>query len=52
MPGFSETHGGQDVIVYAAGAGAWVVGGVLEQNVLYYVMEQAILGSEAADDEE
>lgn len=51
VPGFSETHGGQDVIVYAAGAGAWVVGGVLEQNVLYYVMEQAILGPEAANDE-
>ena len=43
VPSFSETHGGQDVAVYAAGPGAWVVGGVLEQNVLYYVIENALI---------
>ena len=42
VPSFSETHGGQDVVVYAAGPGAWLVGGVLEQNILYFVTEHAM----------
>ncbi|WP_036766319.1 alkaline phosphatase [Parvularcula oceani] len=45
VPSPSETHGGQDVAVYAAGPGAYLVGGVLEQNVLYYVMEHALTGA-------
>ena len=50
IPSFSETHGGQDVAVYAAGPGAWVVGGVLEQNVLYYVIENAMIPPSSASD--
>ena len=48
IPSFSESHGGQDVAVYAGGAGAWVVGGVIEQNVLYYVIENAMSPARAA----
>ena len=48
VPAFSETHGGQDVIVYAGGPGAWLVGGVLEQNVLYHVVRHAL--TTASDD--
>ena len=50
VPAFSETHGGQDVAVYAAGPGAWVVGGVLEQNVLYFVIENAMKQGEIRAD--
>lgn len=38
------THSGEDVPVYATGPGAAVVGGVIEQNVLYHVMLQAVPG--------
>lgn len=37
-----ETHSGEDVPVYAAGAGSRLVGGVLEQNALYFVMVRAL----------
>jgi alkaline phosphatase len=36
----SETHGGEDVPVYARGPGAAAVRGVFEQNVLYHLMVQ------------
>ena len=42
VPARSETHGGQDVPAFAAGPGAWLVGGVLEQNALYFVIEHAL----------
>lgn len=38
----SATHSGEDVPVYATGPGAAVVSGVIEQNVLYHVMVQAV----------
>ncbi|MBB4659999.1 alkaline phosphatase [Parvularcula dongshanensis] len=50
IPAPSESHGGQDVIVFADGPGSWLVGGVLEQNVLYYVMEHALGAPESASD--
>lgn len=42
VPMFSETHGGQDVAIYARGPGAHYLSGVNEQNVIYYVMEDAL----------
>ncbi len=42
VPSYGETHGGQDVPVYAGGPGAFLIGGVLEQNVLYHVLERAL----------
>lgn len=41
VPLNSETHGGEDVTVYARGPGAHLVAGTLEQNVLFHVMEFA-----------
>ncbi len=36
-----ETHGGEDVPIYARGPGGHLVSGVLEQNVIFHVMEHA-----------
>jgi alkaline phosphatase len=38
----SETHGGEDVAVYATGPGSELVRGVREQNYLYHVMARAL----------
>ena len=38
-----ETHGGEDVAVYARGPGAHWVRGVMEQNVVYHIMYEALL---------
>lgn len=37
----SETHGGEDVAVYARGPGSEAVRGVLEQHVLFHILIQA-----------
>jgi alkaline phosphatase len=42
VPLASETHGGEDVAVYADGPGAYLVHGVMEQNVIYHIMRQAM----------
>jgi alkaline phosphatase len=42
VPLYSETHGGQDVAIYAKGPGAHLLTGVHEQNYIYYVMEDAL----------
>jgi len=39
---FAETHGGEDVALYAIGSRAHVVGGVLEQHVIYHLMTYAL----------
>ncbi|MEA1879650.1 MAG: alkaline phosphatase [Campylobacterota bacterium] len=39
VPLSSETHGGEDVGIYAKGPGAHLLSGVLEQNVIFHVME-------------
>jgi alkaline phosphatase len=41
VPMEAETHGGEDVAIYAAGPGAWLFHGVQEQNVIYHVMRRA-----------
>lgn len=38
----SESHGGEDVPLYAAGPRAHLVGGVIEQNVIFHVMAEAL----------
>ncbi|MGC1303921.1 MAG: alkaline phosphatase [Caulobacteraceae bacterium] len=38
----AQTHGGDDVPVYARGPGAQWIHGVLEQNALYWIMRQAV----------
>ncbi len=42
LPFSSETHGGEDVIIFANGAGSQAVRGVLEQHVIYHIMRQAL----------
>ena len=42
IPMGSETHGGEDVAIYARGPGSERVGGVVEQSVIYYVLEAAL----------
>ena len=41
VPLNAETHGGEDVAVYATGPGASAAAGVNEQNLLFHVMLQA-----------
>jgi alkaline phosphatase len=41
LPMSSETHGGEDVPVYARGPGAERVHGVIEQNRIYAIMKDA-----------
>ncbi len=38
----SESHGGEDVPLYATGPGARLVGGVIEQNVVFHIMAEAL----------
>lgn len=42
IPTGSETHGGQDVPVYASGPNAHLVSGVMEQHVIYHIMADAL----------
>ena len=41
-PLLSETHGGEDVAIYADGAGAQLIHGVMEQNWIFHVMMEAL----------
>lgn len=42
VPMSSETHGGEDVPLYADGPQAHLFRGVMEQNVIFYVMLEAL----------
>lgn len=42
VPMPSETHSGTDVAVYAHGPFAHLIGGVIEQNVIFHVMHHAM----------
>ena len=48
IPRSSETHGGEDVAIYASGPGAPLVSGVNEQNVIFHVMNRAASLTEKA----
>ncbi|MCB2054572.1 MAG: alkaline phosphatase [Geminicoccaceae bacterium] len=41
VPRSSETHGGEDVAVYARGPGAHLMRGVVEQSYVFHVMDHA-----------
>ena len=38
---YSETHGGDDVAIFATGPGSELVSGVMEQNEIFHVMGRA-----------
>ncbi|MEL6346231.1 MAG: alkaline phosphatase, partial [Myxococcota bacterium] len=42
IPMKAETHGGEDVAIYADGPRSHLVGGVLEQNVIFHILEHAL----------
>ncbi|EAT11131.1 alkaline phosphatase family protein [Oceanobacter sp. RED65] len=42
VPLSSETHGGEDVGIYAIGPGAHLVSGVHEQNVIFHILDHAL----------
>ena len=42
VPLESETHSGEDVAIYARGPQAHLIRGVMEQNVIYHVMAEAL----------
>ncbi len=42
IPLGSETHGGEDVVIYARGPWAHLVQGTLEENAVYWVMAKAL----------
>ena len=49
VPMWSETHGGQDVPIYAIGPKAHLFGGTVEQNFVFHVIDDALaLRSRAA----
>lgn len=41
VPLSSESHGGEDVAIYATGPGSDLIRGVMEQNVIFHVMMEA-----------
>lgn len=41
VPMGAETHGGEDVAIYAIGPGSDLIRGVMEQNVIFHVMMEA-----------
>ncbi len=42
IPMSSETHDGEDVVVYAKGPQAYLIQGTMEQNAIYFVMARAL----------
>ncbi len=42
IPSYSESHGGQDVTIYAQGPKAWLFDGVVEQNYVFHVIDHAL----------
>ena len=41
IPMGSETHAGEDISLHAAGAGAYMVQGNVEQNTVFHIMTTA-----------
>lgn len=42
VPLGSETHGGEDVAIFADGANSWMFHGLMEQNWVFFVMQDAM----------
>ncbi len=49
IPLLTETHGGEDVPLYADGPHAYLFHGVLEQHVIFHVMAEALGLAEVSD---
>lgn len=49
VPMGSETHGGQDVTIYASGPRAYLFGGIVEQNYVFHVINDALNLTERAE---
>lgn len=41
VPLLAETHGGEDVAIYATGVNSHLIGGSMEENWIFYVMQDA-----------
>lgn len=41
VPLIAETHGGEDVAIFATGVNAHLIGGSMEENWIFYVMQEA-----------
>ncbi|MGB0907867.1 MAG: alkaline phosphatase [Maricaulaceae bacterium] len=50
VPRSSETHGGEDVPIYAIGPGSHLASGVHEQNVIFHIMNRSARLTEKAED--
>nr|MBA2620273.1 alkaline phosphatase [Acidobacteriota bacterium] len=37
-----ETHGGEDVGIFANGASSYLIHGVMEENWIFYAMQEAM----------
>lgn len=42
VPLDSETHGGEDVAIYAQGPGAWLFDGTVEQHYIFHVIDSVL----------
>lgn len=42
VPLSAETHGGEDVAIFATGAGSYLIQGVMEENWIFYAMKEAL----------
>ncbi len=42
IPLLDETHGGEDVAIFATGAGSHLIQGAMEQNWIFYAMREAL----------
>ena len=42
VPLGSETHAGEDITLHAQGPGAQMVQGVMEQNMVFHIINQAL----------
>ncbi len=51
VPMYSETHGGEDVAVFASGPGSELVAGVMEQHEIFHIMGRSsgLIGAPAVD---
>jgi len=49
IPRGSETHAGEDVVIYGKGPGAQMVGGTQEQSIVFHVMNAAAKLEKKAD---
>jgi len=42
VPARNDTHGGEDVPIYATGPGAWLIHGVQEESYVYHAMAESL----------